>query len=583
MLKRLATFLLGVALIGLGVFFFKAPEQTYLVLLLKKFWPLFLVLAGLVRLAGHLIDRHPRSPVGSLLLTALGGILLAINLRGESSLTAIIGHYWFWFLLAFVLGRVLRQYTATEAHGKPVRALSPGAIFVMLLIAGTGLSANYLSKNDQLLARVNQRIGQIGGVGEYVFGNPLKVEDEAPQTFKLPANARLTFASFNGDIEIRGAATTQATAKLTKFVQADSADRARELAKQIRLQIIPAGNTVQFAVGAEGLNETYTTSLLIELPNQQAANVEVNEVTGAIKLVDLRGDHLLRNGGRITGANLTGRLTIEDARGTVHVEQLTGDLTLNNLRQGAELSDIKGKLVVQAQGGTYRIKHHTGAVRASVSNGRLELRDVQAPAGFPANERLVTLDELRDTRTNLSNINGSLAVNASRSRIEAESINGDIQITSTGEPLKLSRCIGTVRVNAENGSVTASDLRGVVEIEATRDIIVQNFAGPLTVKSRSGKLTLSTTAELAGDVTALNEHGQTRLTLPRDSVFRLDANTTSGRLRARGFEWLELERNQKTVSANPQTAGKAPLVSLRSSSGDIELQAAGLALASNKE
>lgn len=581
MLKRLATFLFGVALIGLGVFFFMVPEQAYLVQLLKKSWPLFLVLAGLVRLAGYLIDRHPKSPVGSLLLTALGGILFAINLRGETSLTAIIGRYWFWFLLAFMLGRVLRQYTSTNALGKPVRALSPGAIFVILLIAGTGLGANYLSKNDQLLARMNQRIGQLGDMGEYVFGNPIKVEDEPARPFKLPSNARLSFASFNGDIEIRGTATTQATAKLTKFVGASDENRARELAKQIHLQINPAGNLLQFGVSAEGLNDLYRTALLIELPIQQAANIEINEAAGAIKLADLRGEHLLRNCGRINSSRLTGRLTIENTLGPLEIEHHVGDLTLNNLRQGADLSDIKGKLVLQGQGGNYRIKQHTGPVQASIANGKLEVREVLAPTGFPANERLVTLDELRDTRTNLSNISGGLMVNAIRSRIDAEGINGDIQITSNGEPLKLSRCIGALRIEAENASVTASELRGPAQIEATRDIAVQNFAGPLTIKSRNGKITLSTSAELEGDVTTFNEHGQTRLNLPRDIVFRLDVNTVSGRLRARGFEWLELERNQKTVSTNPQANSKLPLVSLRSSTGDIELQASGLALASN--
>ncbi len=161
MLKRLATFLLGVALIGLGFFFFMAPEQAYLVLLLKKFWPLFLILAGLVRLAGHLIDRHPRSPLGSLLLTAIGGILLAVNLRGETSLTEIIGRYWFWFLLAYVLGRVLRQYTQPQTSGKPLRAFSPGGIFVMLLIAAIGLSANYLSKHGGLLAGLRVQFGAV--------------------------------------------------------------------------------------------------------------------------------------------------------------------------------------------------------------------------------------------------------------------------------------------------------------------------------------------------------------------------------------------------------------------------------------
>ena len=581
MLKRLATFLFGVALISLGVFIFTVSEQAYLVQLLKQSWPLFLILAGLVRLAGYLIDRHPKSPVGSVLLTAVGGILLAINLRGETSLAAIIGRYWFWFLLAFMLGRVLRQYTSTNALGKPMRALSPGAIFVMLLIAGTGLGANYLSKNDQLLTRMNQRIGQIGGVSEYVFGNPIKIEDEPPLAFKLPANARLSFASFNGDIEIRGTATTQATAKLTKFVRASSEDRAREAAKQIHLQINPVGNTAQFDVSATGLNETYTTALLIELPKQQLANVEINEATGAINLADLRGEHHVRNGSRVNGARLTGHLTIENMRGPVEIEHHSGDLTLNNLRHGANLNDIMGKLVLQGQAGDYRIKQHTGPVQASISNGRLELREILAPTGFPANERLVILDELRDTRINLSNITGSLLVNATRSRVEADGITGDIQITANGEPIKLNRCNGTLRVMAENASVNASDLRGAVQIEATRDVVIQNFAGPLTVKSRTGKITLTATAELVGDVITLNEHGQTRLTLPRDIVFRLDATTTSGRLRARGFEWLELERNQKTLTANPQANDKLPLVSLRSSSGDIELQASGLALASN--
>lgn len=583
MFKRLATFLFGVALIGLGVFFFMAPEHTYLVQLLKRFWPLFLVMAGLVRLAGYLIDRHPRSPIGSLLLIVLGGTLLAVNLQGETSFIAIIGHYWFWFLLAFVLGQVLRHYTATDAFGKPVRALGPAAIFGMLLIAGTGLSANFLSKNDQLLARVNQRISQIGGLGEYAFGNPIKIEDTSPQIFKLPANARLMFASFNGDIEIRGAATNQATAKLTKFVRAGDESRAQELAKQIHLQLSPSGNTVQFGVVAEGLNEVYSTSLLIEVPNQQTANVEINDAAGTIKLSDLRGEFLLRNGGRILSARLTGRLTIENTRGPVEVEQHVGDLAMSNLRQGAALHEIKGKLILQGQDGVYRINQHTGPVQASIANGKLELREILPPKGFPAGERLVTLDELRDTRTTLSNIGGGLLVNASHSRIEAEGINGDTQITSNGEPLKLSRCNGTLRVEVENGSVTASELRGTTQIEATRDITVQNFAGPLTVKSRGGKISLSTNDELEGDVSTLNEHGQTRLTLPRNLVFRLDANTVSGRLRARGFDWLEVDRNQKTIAASAQTAGNLPLVSVRSSSGDIELQASGLVLASNKE
>src|SRR5262245_53986449 len=96
MLKRLATLLLGIGLIGLGVLFFLAPERAFVVQLLMRSWPVFLILAGIVRVAGYLIDRHPRSPVGGMMLVALGGILLSANLLAQTSLLLILGSYWFW-------------------------------------------------------------------------------------------------------------------------------------------------------------------------------------------------------------------------------------------------------------------------------------------------------------------------------------------------------------------------------------------------------------------------------------------------------------------------------------------------------
>ncbi len=583
MFKRLLTFLLGAGLIGLGVFFFVAPEQAYLVQLLKRFWPLCLVLAGLVRLAGYLIDRQPRSPVGSLILTALGGILLAINLRGENSLALIVGRYWFWFLLAFVAGRVLWQYTHRNAYGRTPRALSPGALFVMILIATTGLSANYLSNNHQLLSRVNLRIGQIGGVSDYVFGNPIRVDDEAPQNFKLPPNTRLIVNSFNGDIEIRAGATNQATAKLTKLIRATNEERAREAAKNIHLQITPSGNTVQLGLTSDNPNESFTAALLVEVPGQTTVNLEVNDPAGAVKISELRGDHTLRNCARVTINHNRGRFSLEGARGLVELSQHEGEVVLANLRGGAELSEIKGKVALNGQGGNYRLNNLTGALRASVANGRLELREIQAPPSFPPHERLISLDEVRDTRLNLSDINGNGFINAARSHIEAQTITGDWQVTASSESVKLARYKGNLRVTAENGSVSVMDLEGTAQIEATRDITVQNFAGPLNVKTRTGKLMLSHNSDLGGDLVALNEHGQTRIVLPADIAFRLDASTNSGRLRARGFEALSPTRNQRSLTANYHANGDAPLVSLRSTSGNIELQSSGLALASNDE
>ena len=62
--KRFATLLLGIGLIAIGALFFVAPEQAFAVRWLVRLWPVALILAGLVRVTGYLIDRHPRSPAG---------------------------------------------------------------------------------------------------------------------------------------------------------------------------------------------------------------------------------------------------------------------------------------------------------------------------------------------------------------------------------------------------------------------------------------------------------------------------------------------------------------------------------------
>jgi hypothetical protein len=448
-----------------------------------------------------LIEHQPRSPIGSLILTALGGILLAVNLRGETSPALIVGRYWFWFLVAFVSGRVLWQYTHRNAYGKAPRALSPGALFVMILIATTGLSANYLNNNGQLLSRVNSRISEIGGVSDYVFGNPIKVEDEAPQSFKLPPNARLIVNSFNGDIEILSSPTSQATAKLIKFVRATNEERAREAAKSIHLQISLGGNNVQLGLASDNPSESFTAALLVEVPAQHTVNLEVNDPAGAVTISDLRGDLALRNCARVIASHNRGRLSLEGARGLVKLSQHEGEVVLANLRSGAELNEIKGQVTLNGQGSNYR----------------------------------------------------------------------------------LNKLAGGLRVTAEDGSVSVTDLKGAAQIEATRDITVQNFVGPLNVKTRTGRLTLSHNSELGGDLVAINEHGQTRVVLPADIAFRLDASTSSGHLRVRGFEDLNLTRNQRALTNNYHADGNAPLVSLRSTSGNIELQSSGPALASNDE
>src|SRR5215510_6790449 len=126
--KRFATLLLGIGLIVIGALFFVAPEQAFAVRWVMRLWPVAMVLAGLGPVARYLIARDPSSPAGGMMITAIGGVLLSANLLGHNSPILILGKYWFWILLAFVAGRLLKQYTQRIEDGLRPNTFSPGAV-----------------------------------------------------------------------------------------------------------------------------------------------------------------------------------------------------------------------------------------------------------------------------------------------------------------------------------------------------------------------------------------------------------------------------------------------------------------------
>jgi uncharacterized membrane protein HdeD (DUF308 family) len=198
MLKRIATFLLGIALVSLGVLFFIAPERTFLLQILVRYWPIFLILAGIVRVGGHLLDRQPRSPMGGMLLAATGAVLLSSNLRGETRVLEIIATHWLWFLIAIVAGRVVSQYTHRPESGPRPNAFSVRSVLVMVLVAVIGLGAHWLSSHSERLAhlRLPFRLGDF----RTMFDGQSSVV-EVPKPLVVSANGPFHLAMEEHQIE----------------------------------------------------------------------------------------------------------------------------------------------------------------------------------------------------------------------------------------------------------------------------------------------------------------------------------------------------------------------------------------------
>jgi DUF4097 and DUF4098 domain-containing protein YvlB len=578
--KRFATLLLGIGLIVIGALFFVAPEQAFAVKWLMRLWPVALILAGLVRVAGYMIDRHPRSPAGGMMITAIGGVLLSANLLEHNSLILILGKYWFWILLAFIGGRLLKQYTHRIEDGLRPNTFSPGAIVVMILIVAAGLAASIVAKNGH--GEFNLRLGDLS-VGDYVFGDPISIEDEIPQSFALAPNSRLFINNANGDVEINSAPQSQATARLIRRIRVASEEEARAVAKNISLQIASNGVGYQFNVAASGVRQDFGVSIIVTLPQNLPAGVEINNALGVVKLTGLEGAHVIRGCERAEISRNAGGVTVENPRGAVELSDIQGPVYLTNTRQAVNLRAINGPVRLDVKGGAVSLGHSSGPLLLQVTDAQVEITGV-GPAAFDdasATARVVNIEQARNSRIRLQEIKGAVAIKAEHSPVEAEEIAGDFKVDSSSDRVRVNGISGVLWVKSKNGAVEVEEVRGLTTIEATRDVTVRDFRGPLSVTSREGAIDLETSEKLNSDLNVSIDRGRIRVSLPKDGGFRLEANAGSGRVTAQGFDDHVWAREERSYVAGYNITSSSPLVSLRSSRGEIQLRSSGLATASH--
>jgi DUF4097 and DUF4098 domain-containing protein YvlB len=578
MSKRIATLLLGIGLIAIGALFFVAPEQAFAVRWLMRLWPVALILAGLVRVAGYMIDRHPRSPVGGMIIAAIGGILISANLLGHNTFILILGKYWFWILLAYIAGRLLKQYTHRIEDGLRPNTFSPGAVVMIILIAGAGLAAGFAAKNNGGGFNLNLRLGGIG-VGDYVFGNQISVEDEIPQSFALAPNSRILINNAKGDVEINAAPQSQATARLIRRLRAANAEEANKVAKNINLQISPNGVGYQFNVTSSGVEQDFGVSIIVTLPQNLQAGVEINNALGVVKLTGLQGAHIIRGCERAEIIRNSGGVTIENPRGAVELSEIQGPVSLTNTRQTVSLRAINGPVSLDVKGGNVNLENSSGPLQLRATDAQIAITEVGMNASAP--ERVVDIEQARGSHIKLQEIKGAIAIKAERSRVEAQEISGDFRVESSSDRVRVNRINGVLLIKSENGAVEVEEVKGLATIEATRDVTVRNFRGPLKVSSRDGAIDLETSEKLNGDISVVSDRGRIRVSIPRDSGFRLDANAGEGRVKAKdGFDDTKWTRQERSYISGYNITETSPLVSLRSNRGEIQLRSSGLAITS---
>lgn len=162
-----------------------------------------------------------------------------------------------------------------------------------------------------------------------------------------------------------------------------------------------------------------------------------------------------------------------------------------------------------------------------------------------------TLKVPAGTTLHLNTVNGSVTINSGSGKIHVQTVNGEVRASQAKGALELRSTNGKIVVKEATGSIDLKTLNGEIEIHGENSVV--------TAETTNGAVRFE--GSLAkGDHTFRTTNGEIAITLPAGSSFRLEADTTHGKIKNEFSPDGAPEKNKTQLRS---TIGQNPVVIIR--------------------
>ncbi|MGO9086913.1 MAG: DUF4097 family beta strand repeat-containing protein [Candidatus Sulfotelmatobacter sp.] len=269
--------------------------------------------------------------------------------------------------------------------------------------------------------------------------------------------------------------------------------------------------------------------------------------------------------------------------GPVDLEVLThsGDVTVRAGSSGSVL--IRGKIFVndrwlmgKREGDVHEIEQHP-PIRQEGNNVRIDylnVRDISVDY-----EITVPADTTIRTRSG----SGDQIIEGTHGNVDVQTGSGDVKLTNLTGEVRLQTGSGDVRAHQIAGAVKGGAGSGDIEVEETGrgdidlhtgsgNIEVRGIQGGFHAEAGSGDITAEGTQSGAWEIRTGS--GNVRLRLPANAAFDADISTSSGTIEVNSPIEMTVQGRvqEERKSIRGKVRGGGPLVSVRTGSGDIDIQ-----------
>jgi hypothetical protein len=386
-----------------------------------------------------------RSLAGPLVLIIIGVVFLLGNLHliAWPNLGHLFARYWPLLLIVWGIIR-LAEYYSDRSRGYATRTVGGAGVLFLILIVMIGLSASTADKLNWQGIRGDVDVDDefFGGMFGQNFSFNASQTQDLPPTLK---NGNLRVLSDRGDVTVNAWDEDRVKVDVTKKIRAQNQDDANNLDKQTQPTISVDGNvvTVNANTSSSG-NGSVRSDLEIWVPKAMAADIAthrgdatVASRTGNVKISSSRGD--------ISVEDVTGNVDVDQRKGDIHVSKVTGDVAVQARANDTTISDVAGALRLDGEyfGGitvskiAKGVKFHTSRTDMEVAKldgdltmdgGDLRANNMAGPVKVLTRSKDIHLDDLSgDLR--IENSNSTIEVHSNKlGIIEIANRKGDVQL-----------------------------------------------------------------------------------------------------------------------------------------------------------
>ena len=447
--------------------------------------------------------RH--SIIGPLLLITIGVLFLLWNFHPEWVSFALIARYWPLLLIVWGLLRLMEiLYWRLTSKPLPSRGLSGGEWTLVVLICLFGSGLFLFTERRPHLPRVF-----VGDRGVELFGEPF--DYPIPEQRQAAKVTRIVIENQRGNTRVVGADTAEIKVTGRKTIRAYRESQADEANKRTPVEIITQGDQILVRTNQEKAPGDMRISTDLELTVPRGASiqasgrsgdfdilnveggVEVKSATAGVRLQNIGGNARvdLSRGSIVRAVNVKGSVEILGRGDDLELENVDGGVTINGYYSGdIQCRNLAKPLLFQSGTTELRVGRLPGQLQMNL--GDLTMNNAEGPVRVTAKSKDLQIEDLTgDLEISLERGDVTLVPRrALTSKMDVVTRGGDVELAlPTGAKFELEAVTRRGAVENEFGAplqVTSdgagASLKGSTGVGAR--ITLRTERGQVTVRKQ---------------------------------------------------------------------------------------------------